>query len=158
HTLEFDGTSFVLNTISSGIVNPQTLNLTGNAVVIDTIVLKRQVDNPKAAGFDPVGAGKIVLARNAHLILPTHQSLDAASESKMGDGKIGSTLKGIGPTYMDKTGRNGLRVGDTSLPDFKERYAKLKEQHLSILSHYGEIPDFQEREEAFLAAIEFIKT
>ncbi|NGF57176.1 adenylosuccinate synthase [Parapedobacter sp. SGR-10] len=158
HTLEFDNKKFVLNTIPSGIFNPQTLNLIGNGVVIDPIILKRELDNLKAAGFDPVGAGKLVLARKAHLILPTHQLLDAASESKMGDGKIGSTLKGIGPTYMDKTGRNGLRVGDTTLPDFQQRYEKLKEKHLNILSHYGEIPDFSEREEAFLAAIEFIKT
>ena len=158
HTLEFDNKKFVLNTIPSGIFNPQILNLIGNGVVIDPIILKRELDNLKAAGFDPVGDGKLVLARKAHLILPTHQLLDAASESKMGAGKIGSTLKGIGPTYMDKTGRNGLRVGDTTLPDFKERYEKLKEKHLSILSHYGEIPDFAEREEAFLAAIEFIKS
>src|SRR5690606_18738822 len=149
---------FVLNTIPSGIFNPQTLNLIGNGVVIDPIILKRELDNLKAAGFDPVGAGKLVLARKAHLILPTHQLLDAASESKMGAGKIGSTLKGIGPTYMDKTGRNGLRVGDTTLPDFMERYERLKEKHLNILAHYGEIPDFKEREEAFLSAIEFLKT
>lgn len=158
HTLEFDNKKFVLNTIPSGIFNPKTLNLIGNGVVIDPIILKRELDNLKAAGFDPVQSGKLVLARKAHLILPTHQLLDAASESKMGAGKIGSTLKGIGPTYMDKTGRNGLRVGDTTLPDFTERYEKLKEKHLSILSHYGEIPDFKEREEAFLAAIEFLKT
>ncbi|KKX46866.1 adenylosuccinate synthetase [Sphingobacterium sp. IITKGP-BTPF85] len=158
HTLEFDNKKFVLNTIPSGIFNEGTLNLIGNGVVIDPIILKRELDNLKTAGFDPVGKGNLVLARKAHLILPTHQLLDAASESKMGDGKIGSTLKGIGPTYMDKTGRNGLRVGDTTLPDFKERYEKLREKHLSILSHYGEIPDFSEKEEAFLAAIEFIKT
>ena len=158
HTLEFDNKKFVLNTIPSGIFNPKILNLIGNGVVIDPIILKRELDNLKAAGFDPVGDGKLVLARKAHLILPTHQLLDAASESKMGAGKIGSTLKGIGPTYMDKTGRNGLRVGDTTLPDFKERYEKLKEKHLNILSHYGEVPDFAEREEAFLAAIEFIKS
>jgi adenylosuccinate synthase len=158
HTLEFDNKKFVLNTIPSGIFNPETLNLIGNGVVIDPIILKRELDNLKTAGFDPVSAGKLVLARKAHLILPTHQLLDAASESKMGEAKIGSTLKGIGPTYMDKTGRNGLRVGDTTLPDFKERYNKLKEKHLSILSHYGEIPDFKEKEDAFLAAIEFIKT
>src|SRR5690606_40126483 len=83
--------------------------------------------------------------RKAHLILPTHQLLDAASESKMGDAKIGSTLKGIGPTYMDKTGRNGLRIGDTTLPDFQARYNKLVEKHKSILSHYGDIPDFSEK-------------
>lgn len=158
HTLEFDNKKFVLNTIPSGIFNEGTLNLIGNGVVIDPIILKRELDNLKTAGFDPVGKGNLVLARKAHLILPTHQLLDAASESKMGEGKIGSTLKGIGPTYMDKTGRNGLRVGDTTLPDFQERYQKLKEKHLNILSHYGEIPDFSEKEKAFLDAIEFIKT
>ncbi|GAA4179099.1 adenylosuccinate synthase [Sphingobacterium sp. ML3W] len=158
HTLEFDNKKFVLNTIPSGIFNEGTLNLIGNGVVIDPIILKRELDNLKTAGFDPVGKGNLVLARKAHLILPTHQLLDAASESKMGAGKIGSTLKGIGPTYMDKTGRNGLRVGDTTLPDFQERYQKLKEKHLNILSHYGDIPDFSEKEQAFLDAIEFIKT
>ncbi|WP_312136013.1 adenylosuccinate synthase [Sphingobacterium sp.] len=158
HTLEFDNKKFVLNTIPSGIFNEDTLNLIGNGVVIDPIILKRELDNLKAAGFDPVGKGKLVLARKAHLILPTHQLLDAASESTMGAGKIGSTLKGIGPTYMDKTGRNGLRVGDTTLSDFKERYEKLKQKHLSMLAHYGEIPDFSEKEQAFLDAIEFLKT
>ncbi|TDS12889.1 adenylosuccinate synthase [Sphingobacterium paludis] len=158
HTLEFDNKKFVLNTIPSGIFNEDTLNLIGNGVVIDPIILKRELDNLRTAGFDPVGKGTLVLARKAHLILPTHQLLDAASESKMGAGKIGSTLKGIGPTYMDKTGRNGLRVGDTTLSDFQERYEKLKAKHLEILSHYGEIPDFSEKENAFLAAIEFIKT
>ncbi|HLS96176.1 adenylosuccinate synthetase [Sphingobacterium allocomposti] len=158
HTLEFDNKKFVLNTIPSGIFNEGTLNLIGSGVVIDPIILKRELDNLRTAGFDPVGKGTLVLARKAHLILPTHQLLDAASESKMGAGKIGSTLKGIGPTYMDKTGRNGLRVGDTTLPDFKERYEKLKAKHLEILSHYGEIPDFTEKEEAFLQAIEFIKS
>lgn len=158
HTLEFDNKKFVLNTIPSGIFNEGTLNLIGNGVVIDPIILKRELDNLKTAGFDPVGKGNLVLARKAHLILPTHQLLDAASESNMGAGKIGSTLKGIGPTYMDKTGRNGLRVGDTTLPDFQERYQKLKEKHLNILSHYGDIPDFSEKEQAFLDAIEFIKS
>ncbi len=158
HTLEFDNKKFVLNTIPSGIFNEGTLNLIGNGVVIDPIILKRELDNLKTAGFDPVGKGNLVLARKAHLILPTHQLLDAASESNMGAGKIGSTLKGIGPTYMDKTGRNGLRVGDTTLPDFQERYQKLKEKHLNILSHYGDIPDFSEKEKAFLDAIEFIKS
>lgn len=99
-----------------------------------------------------------MIARKTHLILPTHQLLDAASESKMGEGKIGSTLKGIGPTYMDKTGRNGLRVGDTQLPDFKAKYQKLVDKHKSILSHYGEVPDFSEKENAFFEAIEFLKT
>ena len=158
HTLEFDKKKFVLNTIPSGIFNTGTMNLIGNGVVIDPIILKRELDNLKKSGFDPVADKKLVIARKAHLILPTHQLLDAASESKMGDGKIGSTLKGIGPTYMDKTGRNGLRVGDTSLPDFKERYQKLVDKHKSILIHYGEIPDFSEREAAFFEAVELLKT
>ncbi|MVN20890.1 adenylosuccinate synthase [Mucilaginibacter arboris] len=158
HTLEFDGQKYVLNTIPSGIFNEKTLNLIGNGVVIDPITLKRELDNLKKAGFDPVAKGKLVIARKAHLILPTHQLLDAASESKMGADKIGSTLKGIGPTYMDKTGRNGLRVGDTMLPDFKERYNKLVEKHKSILIHYGEIPDFSEKETAFFEAVELLKS
>lgn len=158
HTLEFDNKKFILNTIPSGIFNKNTLNLIGNGVVIDPIILKRELDNLKEAGVDPVGEKNLVIARKAHLILPTHQLLDAASESNMGVSKIGSTLKGIGPTYMDKTGRNGLRVGDTTLPNFLEKYEKLKEKHLRILSHYGEVPDFKEKEDAFFQAIEFIKT
>jgi len=158
HTLEFDGQKYVLNTIPSGIFNKGTLNLIGNGVVIDPIILKRELDNLRAHGFDPVADGKLVLARKAHLILPTHQLLDAASENRMGASKIGSTLKGIGPTYMDKTGRNGLRVGDTNLPDFRERYQRLVDKHKSILSHYGEIPDFSEREATFMEAIEFIRS
>jgi len=158
HTLEFDQQKYVLNTIPSGIFNDKILNLIGNGVVIDPIILKREIDNLKQSGFDPVAKGKLVIARKAHLILPTHQLLDAASESKMGSEKIGSTLKGIGPTYMDKTGRNGLRVGDTTLPDFQARYDKLVEKHKSILSHYGEIPDFNEKEKQFFEAVEFLKT
>jgi adenylosuccinate synthase len=158
HTLEFDNQKYVLNTIPSGIFNPNTLNLIGNGVVIDPITLKRELDNLKKNGFDPVATGNLVIARKAHLILPTHLLLDAASESKMGDAKIGSTLKGIGPTYMDKTGRNGLRIGDTTLSDFMVRYQRLVEKHKSILSHYGEIPDFSEKEKQFFEAIEFIKT
>jgi len=159
HTLEFDGKKFVLNTIPSGIFNEKTMNLIGNGVVIDPIILKRELDNLKKAGHDPVADGKLVIARKAHLILPTHQLLDAANEARMGKNKIGSTLKGIGPTYMDKTGRNGLRVGDTTLPDFKERYAKLVEKHTEILSHYeGFEYELAEKEASFFEAIEFLKT
>ncbi|MGN8057741.1 adenylosuccinate synthase [Pedobacter sp. 22163] len=159
HTLEFDGKKFVLNTIPSGIFNEKTMNLIGNGVVIDPIILKRELDNLKKAGHDPVADGKLVIARKAHLILPTHQLLDAANEARMGKNKIGSTLKGIGPTYMDKTGRNGLRVGDTTLPDFKERYAKLVEKHTEILSHYeGFEYELVEKEASFFEAIEFLKT
>ena len=159
HTLEFDGKKFVLNTIPSGIFNEKTMNLIGNGVVIDPIILKRELDNLKKAGHDPVADGKLVIARKAHLILPTHQLLDAANEARMGKNKIGSTLKGIGPTYMDKTGRNGLRVGDTTLPDFKERYAKLVEKHTEILSHYeGFEYELGEKEASFFEAIEFLKS
>lgn len=157
HTLEFDGKKFVLNTIPSGVFEENTLNLIGNGVVIDPIILKRELDNLKNAGHDLLAKKNLVIAKKAHLILPTHQLLDAASENKMGEGKIGSTLKGIGPTYMDKTGRNGLRIGDITLPDFKERYAKLVEKHLSILSHYGEVDDFSEREKAFFDALDYLK-
>ncbi|WP_293785099.1 adenylosuccinate synthase [uncultured Pedobacter sp.] len=159
HTLEFDGKKFVLNTIPSGIFNEKTMNLIGNGVVIDPIILKRELDNLKKAGHDPIADGKLVIARKAHLILPTHQLLDAANEARMGKNKIGSTLKGIGPTYMDKTGRNGLRVGDTTLPDFKERYAKLVEKHTEILSHYEDFEyELSEKETLFFEAIEFLKT
>ncbi|WP_129713710.1 adenylosuccinate synthase [Pedobacter sp. SYP-B3415] len=158
HTLEFDGKKFVLNTIPSGIFNAETMNLIGNGVVIDPIILKRELDNLKAAGHDPVEAGKLVLARKAHLILPTHQLLDAANEQKMGHNKIGSTLKGIGPTYMDKTGRNGLRVGDTTLPDFRERYNRLVDKHKELLSHYDFAYQLEEKEAAFFEAIEFIRS
>lgn len=158
HTLEFDNKKFVLNTIPSGIFNKNTLNLIGNGVVIDPIILKKELDGLKEANVDPIAGKNLVIARKAHLILPTHQLLDAASESKMGSAKIGSTLKGIGPTYMDKTGRNGLRVGDTTLSNFREKYEKLKEKHLNILSHYGEIPSFEDKEAAFFEAIEFLRT
>ncbi|RYZ98339.1 MAG: adenylosuccinate synthase [Sphingobacteriaceae bacterium] len=158
HTLEFDGKKFVLNTIPSGIFFSNTLNLIGNGVVIDPITLKKEIDKLRDAGHDLLAKKNLVIAKKAHLILPTHQLLDAASEKKMGEGKIGSTLKGIGPTYMDKTGRNGLRIGDITLPDFKERYQKLVEKHTSLLhSLYGDVADFSEREAAFFEAVEFIR-
>jgi adenylosuccinate synthase len=158
HTLEFDGKKFVLNTIPSGIFFENTMNLIGNGVVIDPITLKKELDKLKDAGHDLLAKGNLMIAKKAHLILPTHQLLDAANEKKMGDGKIGSTLKGIGPTYMDKTGRNGLRIGDILLPDFKERYKKLVGKHTSMLQAlYGDVVDFSEREQAFFEAIELIK-
>jgi adenylosuccinate synthase len=158
HTLEFDGKKFVLNTIPSGIFFANTMNLIGNGVVIDPITLKKELDKLKDAGHDLLAKKNLMIAKKAHLILPTHQLLDAANEKKMGDGKIGSTLKGIGPTYMDKTGRNGLRIGDITLPDFKERYQKLVNKHTSMLeAMYGDVVDFTEREQAFFEAIELIK-
>ena len=157
HTLEFDQQKYVLNTIPSGIFNEKILNLIGNGVVIDPIILRREIENLKKSGFDPVASGKLVIARKAHLILPTHQLLDAASESKMGAGKIGSTLKGIGPTYMDKTGRNGLRVGDILLPDFMERYQALKDKHLFQLRQYDYQVDVDAYEQEWFRGVESLK-
>lgn len=157
HTLEFEGKKFVLNTIPSGIFFENTMNLIGNGVVIDPIALKRELDNLKEAGHDLLGNKKLMIAKKAHLILPTHRLLDAASEKRMGDGKIGSTQKGIGPAYMDKTGRNGLRIGDFTLPDFKQRYEKLVSKHKAILqSLYGEVVDFSAQENVFFEALDLI--
>ncbi len=157
HTLEFEGKKYVLNTIPSGVFNPNTLNLIGNGVVIDPVIFKREIDNLKTNGYDPIATHKLVISKKAHLILPTHRLLDAASESKMGNSKIGSTLKGIGPTYQDKIGRSGLRVGDTMLPDFKERYDKLIAKHLETLSHYNIDLDYKEYEAQWFEGIELLK-
>ena len=157
HTLEFEGKKNVLNTIPSGVFNPNTLNLIGNGVVIDPVIFKREIDNLRTNGYDPIATHKLVISKKAHLILPTHRLLDAASESKMGNSKIGSTLKGIGPTYQDKIGRSGLRVGDTMLPDFKERYDKLIAKHLETLSHYQIDLDYKEYEAQWFDGIELLK-
>ena len=157
HTLEFEGKKYVLNTIPSGVFNPNTLNLIGNGVVIDPVIFKREIDNLRTNGYDPIATHKLVISKKAHLILPTHRLLDAASESKMGNSKIGSTLKGIGPTYQDKIGRSGLRVGDTMLPDFKERYDKLIAKHLETLSHYQIDLDYIEYEAQWFEGIELLK-
>lgn len=157
HTLEFDGKKYVLNTIPSGVFNPKTLNLIGNGVVIDPVIFKKEIDNLRSNGYDPIANGKLVIAKKAHLILPTHRLLDAANESRMGNSKIGSTLKGIGPTYQDKIGRNGLRVGDTMLPDFMERYKKLVAKHLETLSHYDVDTDFSAYEQQWFEGVELLK-
>lgn len=157
HTLEFNGFKHVLNTIPSGIFNENTLNLIGNGVVIDPVIFKREIDNLLKISCDPIANGKLVLSKKAHLILPTHRLLDAASESRMGSGKIGSTLKGIGPTYQDKIGRSGLRVGDTLLPNFLEKYKALVAKHEAILSYYSYEYNLQELEGPWMEAIELIK-
>ena len=136
HTLKFDGKKFVLHTIPSGIFREGLMNLIGNGVVIDPITLKKEIQILKDANVDYMD--RLLVSKKAHLILPSHRLLDAASEHAKGKEKIGSTLKGIGPTYMDKTGRNGLRVGDLFEPDFKEKYNKLKEKHLGLAKLYGE--------------------
>ena len=135
HTLEFEGIKHVLHTIPSGIFRKNTQNVIGNGVVIDPVILKKELDALIPFGVKVNEVLKV--SRKAHLILPTHKLLDAASEKAKGKDKIGSTLKGIGPTYMDKTGRNGLRVGDIEAADFKERYNRLKEKHLQLLGNFN---------------------
>ncbi|WP_396139963.1 adenylosuccinate synthase [Flavobacterium sp.] len=157
HTLEFDGIKHVLRTIPSGIFHSNNINLIGNGVVIDPVVFKSEIDG--LAKFNLDLKSKLFISRKAHLILPTHRLLDAASEIAKGKGKIGSTLKGIGPTYMDKTGRNGIRVGDIELEDFKERYRALADKHESMIAFYGvELQyNLSELEKEFFEAIEDLK-
>ncbi len=135
HTLIFDGSKHVLHTIPSGIFHKNAVNVVGNGVVIDPVIFKKELENLEKHDIDYVS--KLLVSRKAHLILPTHRLLDAASEASKGKAKIGSTLKGIGPTYMDKTGRNGLRVGDLELDDLQERYDTLKGKHIKMLDFYN---------------------
>ncbi len=156
HTLKFDGKKFVLHTVPSGIFRPNLINVIGNGVVIDPITLKKEIDNLDDANVNY--EGRLLVSRKAHLILPTHRYLDAASEAAKGSEKIGSTLKGIGPTYMDKTGRNGIRVGDTFAPDFKTNYDKLRAKHLGLVKLFPEIEFDLEAEEAkWFSSLETLK-
>lgn len=155
HTLEFNGIKHVLRTIPSGIFHNDSINIIGNGVVIDPVVLIAEIDALIKMGVDV--KGKLLFAQKAHLILPTHRLLDAASEAAKGKEKIGSTLKGIGPTYMDKTGRNGIRLGDITLPNFKEKYATLVEKHKQMLSHLNFTYDLSTMEPEWFAAIERMK-
>ena len=157
HTLEFDGIKHVLRTIPSGIFHSNNINIIGNGVVIDPVVFKSEVDG--LAKFNLDLKSKLIISRKAHLILPTHRLLDAASEAAKGKAKIGSTLKGIGPTYMDKTGRNGIRVGDIELADFKERYRSLADKHEAMIAFYNVDIQYNlpELEKEFFDAIEDLK-
>ena len=157
HTLEFEGIKHVLNTIPSGIFHPNVINLVGNGVVIDPLIFKGELD--KLAPYNIDFKKRLFISKKAHLILPTHRLLDAASEAAKGKNKIGSTLKGIGPTYMDKTGRNGLRVGDIFSENFNEKYQALVEKHIGILSHYeGFEYDLNSLEVPWLESLETLKT
>ena len=158
HTLKFDGISHVLHTIPSGIFHPKALNIIGNGVVIDPVIFKGELD--KLADFKIDFTKKLCVSKKAHLILPTHRLLDAASEAAKGKAKIGSTLKGIGPTYMDKTGRNGIRVGDILLDDWKERYATLRDKHIKMLSNYDSNIEYDltDLEATFFESLETLKT
>ena len=155
HSLVFDGDGFVLHTVPSGIFRPDSVNIIGNGVVIDPVILQDEIEAIEAKGMDITG--KLLISKKAHLILPTHRMLDAASESAKGKGKIGSTLKGIGPTYMDKTGRNGLRVGDILSPAFIQRYEALKYKHFGLLSQYKFPFDITEYEIKWFQAVENMK-
>lgn len=156
HTLKFDGKKYVLHTIPSGIFRESLINLIGNGVVIDPITLVRELKSVEDAGVEY--RHRLLISRKAHLILPTHHYLDLASESAKGQEKIGSTLKGIGPTYMDKTGRNGLRFGDIQSPNFHQKYEALKAKHLTLLNLYPEVSFNLEQEEAnWLACIESLR-
>ena len=134
HTLEFDGIKHVLHTIPSGIFHKNAINVVGNGVVIDPVIFKKELDNLDKFNIDI--ESKLFISRKAHLILPTHRLLDAASEASKGKAKIGSTLKGIGPTYMDKTGRNGMRVGDLEFDDWKTKYRALANKHEAMIDFY----------------------
>ncbi|ATA88361.1 adenylosuccinate synthase [Capnocytophaga stomatis] len=157
HTLEFNGIKHVLHTIPSGIFHKNAINIVGNGVVIDPVIFKKEIDALGKFNIDL--KNRLLISRKAHLILPTHRLLDAASEASKGKAKIGSTLKGIGPTYMDKTGRNGLRVGDIELADFETRYRNLTDKHEEMISHYNvEIQyNLSELEAEFFEAIESLK-
>jgi adenylosuccinate synthase len=156
HTLEFEGIKHVLHTIPSGIFHSNVINLVGNGVVIDPVIFKAELD--KLAPFNIDFSKRLYISKKAHLILPTHRLLDAASENAKGKNKIGSTLKGIGPTYMDKTGRNGLRVGDIFSPNFKEKYDALVEKHVGMLKHYeGFEYDIKAHESAWMEGIEVLR-
>jgi len=157
HTLEFDGIKHVLHTIPSGIFHDDAINLVGNGVVIDPVIFKKELDN--LAKFNLDIKKKLLISRKAHLILPTHRLLDAASEASKGKAKIGSTLKGIGPTYMDKTGRNGIRVGDLEMDNWEEKYRALANKHEAMIDFYKAKIDYDlnELETEFFAAVKVLK-
>ena len=157
HTLEFEGNKHVLHTIPSGIFHPQAVNIIGNGVVIDPVIFKKEIENLAPYGIN--FSEKLLISKKAHLILPTHRLLDAASEAAKGKAKIGSTLKGIGPTYMDKTGRNGIRVGDIFAPNWDSKYKKLIDKHLELLKNFEgfEVNDLDALEEEFLTSIKALK-
>ncbi len=155
HTLYVQGNKVVLHTIPSGVFHPHCLNLIGNGVVIDPVTLHREIEAIQP--LQPDVLDRLFLSHRAHLIIPTHRALDAASEAAKGKEKIGSTLKGIGPAYMDKTGRNGLRVGDILSPNFLEKYNALKAKHLDLLSHYESPVSWEEFEAPFFDAVEKLR-
>jgi len=158
HTIEFDGHKHVLHTIPSGIFNDSTLNIIGNGVVIDPVIFENEFNGLKKFNIDI--KSKLLISNRAHVILPTHKMIDATSEASKGKKKIGSTLKGIGPTYMDKTGRNGIRIGDLNSNNWKEKYNTLRDKHLTILSNFNTKIDLDlnKLEDDFMNSIEILKS
>ena len=158
HTLHFDGRKHVLHQIPSGIFHPHVLNVIGNGVVLDPVVLGQELQKLRAVGVD--ATQNLVISKRAQLILPSHKLIDKASEEALGEEKIGSTLKGISPTYQDKTGRLGLRVGDILLPDFRSRYHEALDRHRSLINYHGQHVDedlLQTLETDFFTAIEELR-
>ncbi len=156
HSLEFNNIKHVLHLIPSGIFHENTINIIGNGVVLDPEIFKIEIDDLKK--FNINAPERLQIAKKANLIIPTHKILDGAMEQSKGKNKIGSTLKGIGPAYTDKVSRNALRVGDILLPDFKEKYEFLKQQHLKTLSLYSYDFDLEKMEKAWFEGIELLKT
>ncbi len=155
HTLYVGDKKIVLHQIPSGVFHEKTINLIGNGVVLDPVTLKRECDIVGSFGVDV--KKNLFISQRTHLILPTHRALDKASELQKGNEKIGSTLKGIGPAYMDKTGRNGLRVGDLLDKSFTTQYIKLRLKHQRLLDNFNFQEDISAWEEEFFEAIEFLK-
>lgn len=163
HTLEFDGGKHVLHTIPSGIFHSEKINLIGNGVIIDPYILMGELKQLRAKKVTP--EHNLLISKRAHLILPTHRVLDFVYETSKGASKIGSTLKGIGPSYTDKTSRSGLRIGSTCMPDFRNQYEELKNAHFRIIKSYGYVLEdltvdnmpFAEYERLWFDGIEYIK-
>jgi len=157
HTIEFDGHKHVLHTIPSGIFNDSAINVIGNGVVIDPVIFENEFNGLKKFNIDI--KSKLLISNRAHVILPTHKMIDATSEASKGKKKIGSTLKGIGPTYMDKTGRNGIRIGDLNSNNWKDKYNTLRDKHLTILSNFNTKVDLDlnKLEDDFMNSIEILK-
>jgi len=157
HTLEFEGNKHVLHTIPSGIFHPKAVNLIGNGVVIDPVIFMKEIEHLSPYQID--FKNKLLISKKAHLILPTHRSLDAASEAVKGKAKIGSTLKGIGPAYMDKTGRNGMRMGDLLADDWEEKYQRLLKKHLALLEGINAQIEYDliSMQEAFFESVKAVR-
>jgi len=156
HTLTFDGTKHVLHQVPSGIFHPHIINVVGNGVVFDPVVFRQELQKLTDRGVD--GTLNLFISKKAQLILPSHRALDRILEEARGGGKIGSTLKGIGPTYQDKIGRTGLRIGDVLLPDFKERYAEAVARHSTLAAFHNKELEIEEFEADFFSAIDYLRT